>query len=210
MTSRTTLTLIAAVHVLAGLGAVNTIARTNPNMPVAKMRSLAKRIANGDDDAFQKLEEMAQKLYRDVNPTKDKERVASNAAMLNAAFEVLGEEAGQGNAHAFQALRDSLGAEHLKSFAPRGFGIAAAGGDEKSMDILLNHDRYDIPNASAVAALEAAARKNDPRAVDFLLNVLDDPKARPLWHMAAEGLRGAASKGNPKAKEALKQYEKAQ
>jgi len=69
---------------------------------------------------------------------------------------------------------------------------------------LLNYDQNGILLSSAVDALSAPASNGNEQAIDILAAVLKDPKKKPLWQMASDGLRNAAANGNATAIEALK------
>lgn len=180
-----------------------------PQPTPAMMRALAERIANGDQAAFEELRDTAKELYRDIDFNKEKDRVLSNLVLMRAAFNVLGEEAGKGDDKAFQALKTCLGTSKLSSFAPDALGLAAAAGHKEALDILVHHDAWGILKSSTVFALRAPAEANIEPAVDFLIAVILNPQDRPLWHGASGGLVGAATKGNQKAKDALKKYAEA-
>jgi len=182
---------------------------SDPTFDTAKqtMRDLATRIAKGDEKAFDQLCDTAGKLYRNINYQTDRQRLTSNFAIMHAAYDLLGEQAGKGNAKAFEALKRSLTVEHLRSFAPDALGIAAALGHAEALQILLHHDQHKILKSSAVFALRASAEKKNAQAIAFLIAVLDNPADRPLWYGASQGL--VAVRNDPKVKAALEKYEKA-
>lgn len=182
---------------------------SDPALDAAKrtMRDLATRIAGGDEKAFDELRDTTAKLYRNINYQTDRRRLTSNFAIMHAAYDILGEQAGKGNVKAFEALKRSLTLEHLRSFAPEALGIAAALGHAEALQILLHHDQHKILKSSAVFALQAPAEKNNAQAIAFLIAVLDNPADRPLWYGASQGL--VAVRDNPKVKAALEKYKKA-
>jgi hypothetical protein len=171
------------------------------------MRALATRIADGDEKAFDELLDTVKKLYRDIDYNQENDRLVTNAALMHAAFDILGEQAGKGNTKAFDALKRSLRIRHLSSFAPDALGIAAAQGHEEALNILLHHDQYQILKSTVVYSLHEPAAKNNEQAIAFLLAVLEDSSHRALWYGAAQGL--AAAKETPKIKAALEKYEAA-
>ncbi|MCX6899294.1 MAG: hypothetical protein NT105_11375 [Verrucomicrobia bacterium] len=179
----------------------------DPLLDTAKqtMRTLATRIVEGDPKAFDELLDTAKKLYRDIDYVKERDRLISNLALMHAAYDILGEQAGKGNTKAFEALKQSLGTKPLSSFAPDALGIAAALGHAEALQMLLHHDQHGILKSSAVFALQAPAEKNNTRAIAFLLAVLDNPAERALWYGASQGL--VAARDNPKVKAALEKYE---
>jgi len=129
---------------------------------------------------------------------------------MKAAFDVLGEEAGKGNAKAMAALKRCLRerSSRLSSFAPDALGIAAAAGQEEALDILLRHKEWGILDSTAVFALVAPASANRERAVDFMVSWLSDPQHRGdgMALSASGALEKAAEKGNQEAKTALAKY----
>jgi len=171
------------------------------------MRSLATRICEGDEAAGGELRLIAAELYRNINYTTEQDRVLSNLSLMRAAFRELGEQAGRSNAPAMAALQSAAFDRQLKAHVSGALGIAAAAGNEQALDMLLHHQDWNMLQSSAVFALRAPAEKNNERAIDFLVAVLDKEGNRPLWHGASEGLRVAAANGNPKAKAALEKYE---
>jgi hypothetical protein len=174
--------------------------------PTAKMRALAKRIANGDPAAFDELSGTAKKLYQDIDFEKENDRAMSNLVLMRAAFTELGGQAGQGNTNAFTALKRALGVAELRSFVPNALGIAAAAGHAEALNMLLNYKQWGILKSSAMFALCAPAEKNNAQAVDFLAGILANPADRILWQGASQGLAAAANHGNLKAKTALEKY----
>jgi hypothetical protein len=172
----------------------------------AFMRAVAAQIAAGDQSALTRLEEISAELYQDIDYHKEKERLSSNLVLMTAAFDVLGKKAGAGSLAAFEALRQSLGMRHLRSFAPDGLATAAAAGHAEALDILLHYEEHGILLSSAVFALAKPAAKNNEQAVIFLVDTLTNPNHKSLWHGASQGLIAASHAGNPQAKAALAQY----
>jgi thiol-disulfide isomerase/thioredoxin len=173
------------------------------------MRSLAQRICSGDKKALDTLRATVVELYRDIDYTTDEDRVQTNYVLVREAFDLLGREAAKGNGPAFDALKASLRETPAGSFAVLGMGIAAAGGHKESLAILLTPDEHQIMLSTAVGALMEPAAANIEPAVDFLIKVIQNPDNRPLYQMASDGLRGAAQKGNVKAKAALDELARA-
>lgn len=155
------------------------------------MRALANRIAQGSPSAFNELRDIAEQLYLGIDYARERSRVMTNLTLMRAAYDVLGEQAAKGNRWAFDALKKSLKIKHLGSFAPDALGIAAAAGRADALDILLEHDKWGILLSSAVFALQKPAAKNNPKAIEFLIAVLNEPRDRPLWLGAAVGLAEA-------------------
>jgi ankyrin repeat protein len=170
------------------------------------MRTLAQRIADGDEAAFEELSNVTVELYRGIkDPQKEHARIMLNLFRMTAAFDLLGDEAGKGNENAFQALKKSLGTNHLKSFAPDALGRAAAGGNKEALDILLHYEQWDILQSSALFALCIPAKANIEPAVDYFVTGL--PNIEPYIVMdATNALASAAAKGNLKAQKALEKF----
>lgn len=174
---------------------------------LAAFKKLGERLSAGDPNAFRELRDAATELYRNNDPKKEEERGISNLQLMRGVFDVLGEQAGQGNPQAMQALKDSLGAGgHLRAFAPDALGKAAAAGNTEALGILVNYPAWGILLSSAVSALAAPAEANMEPAVDVLVGVLQNPRSRALWQTASQGLVGAALKGNATARTALEAY----
>jgi hypothetical protein len=177
-----------------------------------EMRGLAKRIAEGDDLAFEELASTSEKLYGEIKDyQKEHARVMVLLFRMKAAFDVLGENAGRGNEKALQALKKCLGRRtHLQAFAPDALGIAAAAGNQEALDILLHYDEWGILESSARFALCVPAKANVGPAVDYFVTWLS---TTTHWDLngglmieATNALAGAAVLGNPKAKDALAQF----
>jgi hypothetical protein len=185
-------------------------AEAKPGPTKESIRAIAKRIAQGDDAAYDELTEAARELYRGINFQKEPARIRLNLFKMKAAFDVLGEEAGKGNAKAMEALKRCLRdrGSHLGSFAPDALGIAAAAGQEEALDILLHYKEWGILDSTAVFALVAPASANRERAVDFMVSWLSDPQHRGdgMALSASGALEKAAEKGNQEAKVALAKY----
>ncbi|MDD4736343.1 MAG: hypothetical protein PHP44_09585 [Kiritimatiellae bacterium] len=98
------------------------------------------------------------------------------------------------------------GKEGLCRFTPDALGRAAGMGNTNALNYLLNYKEHEILLSSAVFALQPAAKQNIPEAVDFLVQVIENPKHKSLWHGASVGLSGAAAQGNQKAAAAWKKY----
>jgi curli biogenesis system outer membrane secretion channel CsgG len=184
--------------------------RANEVVSEDAMHTLGLHVAEGRQGAFEELLDIAGKLYQGIDYNKDRNRLIANLKLMHAAYDILGEQTGKGNPRAFDAVKRSLGINHLRSFAPDALGIAAAYGHQESLDMLLHYSRWGMLKSSVVFALRPAAEKNNAQAIDFLVAVLDNPRERALWFGASQGLAAAAIKGNPKAVAALGRYDKSQ
>jgi ankyrin repeat protein len=90
-----------------------------------ELRVIARRIVAGEPGAFDDLEKMADKLYDGINYQSEKPRVMLNLDRMNAAYKILGAEAGKGNDAALQALKKSLAIKNLSGFAKNALTAAA-------------------------------------------------------------------------------------
>ena len=170
------------------------------------MQKLGREAAEGSHQAIDEIEQVLTQAEKDKAGHKQEKK--SPHDLVTAAFEPLNEEAGKGSQIALEALKYANGKQALRSFTTPAFGKAAASGNKEALNMLLNYKENGWLLSSVVFALQGAAEKNTPEAVDFLLQVMDDPSAKPLWPGASQGLVGAASLGNEKAKAALKKYSK--
>jgi hypothetical protein len=177
---------------------------------VADMEALGKAAAQGSHTAIDELEATANQLYRNINYQGEPARTSSNLVLMTAAFVPLAEEAGKGSCAALEALKYANGKQQLRPFTVNAFGIAAGLGNADALGMLLHYKENGFLLSSTVFALQRAAEKNTPEAVEFLVQVIDDPAARPLWAAASQGLVGAATMGNEKAKAALLRYSEAE
>jgi hypothetical protein len=156
---------------------------------------------------LEEVRDITKQLYAGINPT-EQGRVATNLFLIRAVFDVLGEQAGRSNAHAFSALQSAVFDRHFRGAATRAIGAAAAAGHEPSMDMLIHHRDWNILLSSTVFALGDAAGKNNDRAIQFLSEVVTNKSHRALWYGASQGLRPAAAKGNAVAKAALEIHDR--
>jgi hypothetical protein len=184
------------------------VRREEPAPPDTKpMVALADRVCRGEENAVYELMGVADELYKNIDFQNDPKRVQANFVMMTAAYERIGQEAGKPNLNAMAALQQSVAeGKHVTGFATNALGTAAALGNDKALDMLLHHNEYGILKSSAVGALCRPASTGNPQAINFLISVLDDQSAKPLWNMASEGLRKPALAGNKDAAEALKRY----
>ncbi len=172
------------------------------------MAEIGRSAAKGNLDVIDDLVRIADELYRNIDYQNEKLRVSRNLSLMRSVFTPMGFAAGKGSRTAMNALKKAHGYQRLSSFTPDAFGIAAGMGNKKALNILLDHQKNDILLSSAVFAMKYAADNNELQAVDFLVEVINDPDSKPLWHGASQGLEGAASMGNKQAQQALKTYQK--
>ena len=162
-----------------------------------EMRQLGLAASQGDLAALQKLDELSQIAAKGrTNVNQD------THADLRIAFKVMGEEAGKGSETAFQMLWQTTRMNHLRGLGIRALGDAAAMGNEKALDILVDSNG-NLLMSSVTSALAPAAKNGNVRAIEYLAAVANDPKKQPLWHMVTEGLKSPAAAGNATAIDAL-------
>ena len=188
------------------LPAQDVIATNAAAVDLNTVRNVALAATRGEPGAIDELERIRQKLYANIDYDKEQARVRANVVLMRAAFDVLGNEAGNGNAEAFKALYYATGKSELRAFTADAFGIAAAQGNEDALEMLLGYKKYGMLLSSVVSAMAKPAEKNHPKAIDFLADVLNDPKQKPLWMTASQGLVMAANLGNQNAIAALDKY----
>lgn len=173
---------------------------------LAQLRELGTRASKGKRDAIDEIRKIADELYANIDYHKEKVRTRSNLMLMKAAFEPIAIAVGNGSQKALDILFYANHSSRLKSFVPHAMGTAAAMGNKQALEALLNHDRYDWLLSSAVFALQGAAEKGIPEAVDFLIEVVENDSAHALWHGATQGLVKAAREGNERAHQALDKY----
>jgi len=173
------------------------------------MKKLALDISEGKQEAVDQLIKVVQELYRGIDYNTEKKRLLDNYVLVNAAFDILGEQAGKGNLNAMDALKRMAGVDHVRGCSVHALGGAAAGGNLEALEMLLDYKQHGFLLSSTAIALAQAAAANNDRAVEFLADLLEQPKQKPLWLVASRGLEGAAKKGNAKAKAALEKNERA-
>lgn len=159
--------------------------------PEGKGRQLGVAALRGDAGALDKLAEMAAAMR-----TMNSDEQAAVRSDIRLAFEVLGTEAGKGNAAGLQALWQATRIPALKGFATEGLGHAAGHGNEEALKALLDPEGHHLLRSSAVSALRFAADAGNAQAIEALAATARDPKQRGLWVLAARGLAKAASTGN--------------
>jgi hypothetical protein len=183
-------------------------ATPKPASPEA-MRAIAQRIAAGDEGAFDELVRAANTLYQGINYQTDHSRIMSNLTRMHAAFNVLGQEAGKGNAAAFQALKKSMSVGPLDSFAPDALGMAAAGGNKEALDILVRYKESGMLESTAIFALAKPVEAGLDPAIDCVgawLSHVQYGLANGMVLSTTNALGVAAAKGNQKAQAVLTQF----
>lgn len=173
-------------------------------------RELGTSVVRGDPGALEKLTELSKAQHKSFNTnkvglddTRRGELATGTFAPIQAAFDVIGEAASQGNQVALDAVVRAIGIPELRGLAVQVVGKVAGNGSEGALELLLNPQNYGFPLASSVGALRPAADNGNQRAIDALAAVTRDADHRPLWYMAAEGLGKAAESGNAVAIDAL-------
>ena len=56
--------------------------------------------------------------------------------------------------------------------------------------------------------MQKPAEKLNPKAIDFLIRVLENQEDKFSWYAASEGLEAAVNAGNKRAIKALEKYKK--
>jgi len=182
-------------------------------LPVAaptleSMRVVGAAAATGDLTAIDRLDRIRAELYRDVGTENRAKNLANLKLMRAALFEVgKGVKGADENDPAFKALVYAHSLPTMKGFVPYAFGVAAAKGHQPSLSLLLNHSQHNILRSTATFALVPSAKAGNEQAINFLIGVIENDKAKPLWHGASQGLVEAAGKGNKRAEQALLKYQ---
>jgi len=165
--------------------------------------ALSRRASDGDLAAIDELAELYVKA-RDATPQDSAARRTVSTQFLKA-FQLLGENAAH-DQRAWTSLKYAAAKPDIRGFGIKAYGQAAAAGSDDAMAQLVNYEKNGWLLSSVVSAMILPASENRPPAVEFLQNVLADPKAKPLWRMASIGLEGAAAKGNAAAAAAVANY----
>jgi ankyrin repeat protein len=173
------------------------------------MRAIARSICDGEPIAIDDLAGTVREFYRGGRGPAAQQQIKADRA--NAAFEVLGEEAGKGNANALRALKIYLGQNDLKWSAVHALGIAAAAGNEESLNLLLRYRDWKLLENSVAFALAPAAKANKQPAVDFFVTLaLDRESVKHQYYgvgwLVKEVLETSATNGNSNAKAALDKF----
>lgn len=166
------------------------------------MQDLGQRAASGDRTAMQSILDVHHRLYDGID-WNDNSLLCDNCALMEAAFTPIGESAARGSQSAMDALKLFVGKRDIRVFTADPLGVAAAAGEEEALSLLLDYEKTGFLESTVVSALVPAASSNVPKAVGFMLHVLEDPTANAIRHFAISGLRGAAKAGNKKAGAAL-------
>lgn len=188
---------------VAAIGVLSLLLASAVAQTPEKMRRMGKDAALGSTLVIDQIDQTLTEVEAFNAKHKQQKPIG---ALAEAALEPLAEIAGKGSQVALDMLTYANGKRLLRSFVPRAVGKAAAMGNLNAVKLLVNYKESGWLLSSAVFALSEAAANNNPDAVDFLLKVMDDQSASSLWPQASQGLAGAASLGNIKAKEALKKY----
>ena len=188
---------------VAAIGVLSLLLASAVAQTPEKMRRMGKDAALGSTLVIDQIDQTLTEVEAFNAKHKQQKPIG---ALAEAALEPLAEIAGKGSQVALDMLTYANGKRLLRSFVPRAVGKAAAMGNLNAVKLLVNYKESGWLLSSAVFALSEAAANNNPDAVDFLLKVMDDQSASSLWPQASQGLAGAASLGNIKAKEALKKF----
>jgi RNA polymerase sigma factor (sigma-70 family) len=173
-------------------------------------RELGLSVVRGDAGALEKVAELSKASLKSFNSkrvglddTQRGELSARTFASIQAAFDVIGEAAVEGNAVAIAAVERALQIQELKGLAVPIVGTLAGKGNEAALEMLLNPDKYGILLSSSVFALRSAAEGGNQRAIDALAAVAKDGRSQALWYEIANVLATVAESGNAVAVDAL-------
>jgi RNA polymerase sigma factor (sigma-70 family) len=186
---------------------------TTPNQAQAAAdigRELGLAVVRGDPGALDKVAELSKAALKSFNTkrvglddTQRGELSAQTFASVQAAFEVIGGAAVQGNRVAIAAVERALQFQELKGLAVPIVGMLAGKGNEAALEMLVNPDQYGILLSSSVFALRSAVEAGNPRAIEALAAVTKNGKNQALWYEVAHGLATPAESGNAVAVDAL-------
>ncbi len=176
--------------------------------PDPDVEVMVNALLQGDGRSLDTLATMTREAVRGDHPNMTlAEQAASAERMqpLRAVFDSLTDRANQGDSQALQALAQAARRPELSGLAIQSLGHLAGNGSEGALNVILDPAKYglDVPLASTVGALQPAAERGNPRAIEALATVAADDHQQPLWFMAADGLGKAAALGNPRAIEGL-------
>ncbi len=173
-------------------------------------RELGLAVVRGDPGALDKVAELSKAALKSfntnrvgMNDTQRSELSSRTFATLQAAFDVIGEAAVNGNQVAIAAVERALQIQELKGHAVKIVGTLVGKGNEAALEVLLNPDKYGILLSSSVFALCSAAEAGNLKAIDALAAVTKDGKKQALWLEVANGLASAAESGNAVAVDGL-------
>ena len=92
--------------------------------------------------------------------------------------------------------------DYLEGMATYALGDAAAMGNERALEILLDAKRY-LLRSSPTGPLVAAAKNGNVRAIEYLAALANNPQKQAEWSMVTDGLKNSAASGNATAIDAL-------
>lgn len=171
------------------------------------IKSLGVEAAAGDLEAIDKLEEVYIKLAEDYQETGDHKLVMKAGGFMGQAFRVIGQSAVEGSQSALDALKyGMINKQFSNNFAAPTFGYAVAAGNKEALAMLINYRQHGFSRATTAIAFLEAAKKNVPEAVQFMIDMLNDPAAEGVWYKASGALVQAAYHGNEDARVALDKY----
>jgi len=184
---------------------------TNQDQAAADIgRELGLAVVRGDPGALEKVAELSKAALKSFNTkrvglddTQRGELSARTFASVQAAFDVIGKAAVEGNQVAIAAVERALQFQELKGLAVPIIGTLAGKGNEAALEMLLNPDNYGILLSSSVFALRSVAEGGNQRAIDALAAVAKNERRQALWYEVANSLATAAESGNVVAVDAL-------
>ena len=175
---------------------------------IYSMKELGRQAASGDTSAIDQIEAIREKIYEGVTFKENRDRFIQNGELIKAALNETAKsiKSQDPSDPAFKALIYAAAKQNLGGYAAGALGIAAASGNQPSLDVLLNYPQHGLILSGVVPALSKAAEMGNPKAIEFLVKVIDDDSSKPLWYMASRGLFMPANQGNPEAKRAIARY----
>jgi ABC-type transport system involved in multi-copper enzyme maturation permease subunit len=169
------------------------------------MKKLGELAAKGNTAAIDDIADALMRLVEGLDPAKDAQRIDELQSIGYDAYNVLGEAVVKDPA-SFKVLEYANGKDHLnKNFVTDAYSVAAAHGNQTALDALIHYKDHNWPLFNAIRGLSSEVKRNNPQAVDFVLNVYADPATAMLTN--AENvhttliflIRDAANAGNEKA-----------
>jgi hypothetical protein len=169
------------------------------------MKKLGELAAKGNTAAIDDMADALMRLVEGLDPAKDAQRIDELQSIGYDAYNVLGEAVVKDPA-VFKVLEYANGKDHLnKDFVTSAYSVAAAQGNQTALDALIHYKDHNWSLLNAIGGLRSEVKRNNPQAVDFVLNVYADPATARLTN--AENvhakliflIRDAANTGNKKA-----------
>jgi hypothetical protein len=169
------------------------------------MKKLGELAAKGNTAAIDDMADALMRLVEGLDPAKDAQRIDELQSIGYDAYNVLGEAVVKDPA-VFKVLEYANGKDHLnKNFVTGAYSVAAAQGNQTALDALIHYKDHNWSLLNAIGGLRSEVKRNNPQAVDFVLNVYADPATARLTNAKNVQatliflIRDAANAGNEKA-----------